>query len=67
MHVNALLCWEKELKVLIYSFLYLDLVPCETQSPCLNGGVCEKNGAGGYSCACVLVQLPWHQLRDTGQ
>ena len=42
MHVNSLLCWEKELKVLIYSFLYLDLIPCETQSPCLNGGVCEK-------------------------
>lgn len=43
---------ERELKVLIYFFLYVDLIPCETQSPCLNGGICENNGAGGYTCVC---------------
>ena len=58
---------QKELKVLIDFFLYIYLIPCETQSPCLNGGICENNRSCGYTCACVLVQLPWHQLRDAGQ
>ena len=31
---------------------YIDLLPCERQLPCQNGGSCTNNGRGGYTCSC---------------
>ena len=30
----------------------LDLLPCERQTPCQNGGTCRNDGRGGYTCSC---------------
>ena len=33
-------------------FLYLISVPCDS-SPCQNGGTCEWDASGRYTCSCI--------------
>ncbi len=52
-------CTEPEECICHYGFggvnCEVDILPCENLSPCQNGGTCNNDNQGGYTCACPLA------------